>query len=314
MLYTIIKEAVMDHRCTIFFFSGTGNTWWVSHRMAEALSDRGVDTLAVSIEQVDSSQAAELCESSDLIGIGYPIYGSDLPLPMREFITGVLPQSRESTRLFVFCTQLAFSGDGAQVPRRILKAKGWKIDSSVHIIMPNNISVAVTPFFHFTNDPKRLEPKLERARKRIDRFTSRLLKTHPMRQGSFPLSSIGYLQRGPYRHFFPRLRDDIAIDEKRCTHCGRCLRLCPVGNLHEEDGRILARGECVLCLRCYNYCPVQAVTYMGREHIHTKGIPYQGPTASFTPEILIRKRNASDTRGDRNLQDNPEAAGTLSDS
>jgi len=75
-----------DHHITLFFFSGTGNTWWVGERIAEALNTRGAPTELLSIEGLSHAEVEQKVAASDLIGIGYPIYASDAPLIMQQFI------------------------------------------------------------------------------------------------------------------------------------------------------------------------------------------------------------------------------------
>jgi flavodoxin len=41
----IMKDAV------IFYFSGTGNTWWISNRIAKALEAKEISASTVSIEK-----------------------------------------------------------------------------------------------------------------------------------------------------------------------------------------------------------------------------------------------------------------------
>ncbi len=48
----IIKSTV--HTIPLFYFSGTGNTWWVSQELCQALSARGMEATAYSIEQTSS--------------------------------------------------------------------------------------------------------------------------------------------------------------------------------------------------------------------------------------------------------------------
>ena len=76
---------------TIFYFSGTGNTWWCAEKIAETFRTAGNDATARSIEQLSPDETARMVETSDLIGLGYPIYGSDLPQPMKDFILEKLP-------------------------------------------------------------------------------------------------------------------------------------------------------------------------------------------------------------------------------
>ena len=48
----------------IFFFSGTGNTWWITQQITEALRAEGLDAQAYSIEQTEPQAAAKLMEAA----------------------------------------------------------------------------------------------------------------------------------------------------------------------------------------------------------------------------------------------------------
>ncbi|MBI9091826.1 MAG: 4Fe-4S dicluster domain-containing protein [Desulfobacterium sp.] len=52
----------------------------------------------------------------------------------------------------------------------------------------------------------------------------------------------------------------FSIDEKRCTACGKCGRICRAGCVDPVGGSIdLAR--CVACFDCMDVCPENAITY-----------------------------------------------------
>ena len=53
------------------------------------------------------------------------------------------------------------------------------------------------------------------------------------------------------------------VDNKKCTHCKRCIRGCPLGNMGMDDnGNVFWKHEnCTGCLRCYHRCPNKAIQF-----------------------------------------------------
>ena len=48
-------------------------------------------------------------------------------------------------------------------------------------------------------------------------------------------------------------------DEKKCTKCGICKRVCPVQvtEVYEQKGEKITTSMCMLCLRCVEMCPYE---------------------------------------------------------
>ena len=98
----------------IFYFSGTGNTWWCGEELKKELEIHNKTVAMHSLEnsELENSGAVEkIIDAADHVIIGYPTYGSDLPNNMRDFVKG-LPKVQGSRKFSVFCTQAAFTGDG----------------------------------------------------------------------------------------------------------------------------------------------------------------------------------------------------------
>ncbi|HSW36302.1 MAG TPA: EFR1 family ferrodoxin [Candidatus Limnocylindrales bacterium] len=275
----------MSKNAVIFYFSGTGNTWWVSEELARLLGERGMKVQPYSIEKLKPGEADRLIQDCDLAGFGYPIYGSDLPLIMKDFITEL--RKVDQKLAFVYCTQWLWSGDGARVGATFLGPKGFKVGWGEHILMPNNVTVNFLPF-PYTNDRRKIDFVLVKASRRLARFANQIVADRYFRRG-FNLASflLGCFQRVPFRLTFNRFRDDVKVNSNLCVKCGSCARLCPSGNLVCKDGEIITTGQCILCLRCYNFCPAQAVAYRNQVHKKTRGIPYRGPVENFNPKIMV---------------------------
>jgi len=266
----------------IWYFSGTGNTWYAAESIANVLRSRGAETEVYSIEQCSSGQVEHSAAASDILGFGYPIHGSDLPLIMKEFLLS-LPRRESSLPVFLFCTQWLFSGDGTRAAAEFLP-QGYDIRWSSHFRMPNNVCISAIRL-PFTNDPRKIRQATEKRMPAFERFADRIMENKPKRRGfTWVSAALGRIQRSPYRKYYERFRNVIGIEGSRCTRCGECIQLCPVSNLEaDESGSVTARGACILCLRCYNFCPRQAVTFMGRAHIISRGIPYRGPEGYAPP-------------------------------
>ena len=58
------------------------------------------------------------------------------------------------------------------------------------------------------------------------------------------------------------LSQDIKRNEKRCTHCGACVTICPAGSLvlDQKTRKVDFRDDkCIACGLCINACPVRAM-------------------------------------------------------
>lgn len=58
------------------------------------------------------------------------------------------------------------------------------------------------------------------------------------------------------------LSQDVSRNEERCTSCGACVTVCPVGAFESEKGtlRVIFKGDkCVACGACIKACPPRAM-------------------------------------------------------
>lgn len=280
------------YKATIFYFSGTGNTWWVADKIKKLLDSRNINADTVSIESIstncipDTKRADWLIKSSDIVFFGWPIYGSDLPKPMKVFIDGLNPLGT-AKHVHTFCTQLVFSGDGAWLYHKEFEAKNMIIDSCAHFSMPSNVSI-----FHGIMGPPKTEDKakkiLAKCEKNIENHIRLLLDGKSRKKGNFSYA-LGIVQRAPYRALYDKFTDWMSVDTSLCTKCGKCAEMCPIGNI-KMNNFPEHLGKCAFCMRCYSYCPQTAITVRGKTRNKEKhGLPYRVPDKRFSPSLLIHK-------------------------
>ena len=69
-------------------------------------------------------------------------------------------------------------------------------------------------------------------------------------------------------HSLYREGGTVRIDEKICTRCGRCARICPAEHLGLEKGRVRVNANnsfgCIACGHCMMVCPNDSITVTGR--------------------------------------------------
>ena len=272
------------HKAVVFFFSGTGNTWWVADQITKQLDARGINADTVSIDTVNPKKADWWIKAADLVFFGWPIYGSDLPAPMKRFIDNLLVVEK-GKHVHTFCTQMKFSGDGAWLYHKNFEAKGLIIDSAAHFEMPSNVSIWGGPL-----GPPKSEEKtkhiMDRCAQSVAQYMQTLMNGNAHIKGKYS-APLGIMQRGPYRLFYKYMQNLLGVDAKRCIKCGLCAALCPSGNI-KMDGIAKHLGHCDLCMRCYAFCPESAITYRSRVHnIEKKGKPYTVADPRFSSKTLI---------------------------
>lgn len=237
------------------YFSGTGNTEYALKRFLSHFKESRM----LSIEE--NIDFAEAVSSYDTLLVAYPIYGSDMPVNMRTFLTSNR-ELFEGKYLITLATQYLFSGDGGMLAYRLLKKQVKGLKASVHVNMPANINLP--PFISIKNGAEN-ETKLLKACLKIDSSAEVIKDGGRVFNGRSPFAALGgYLtQRLWFRLFVePIYRSKLKINREKCTVCGLCVSSCPVGNLSLEEGLIKTQKKCVLCYRCVNRCPQGAIALM----------------------------------------------------
>ena len=114
------------------YFSGTGNTEYCIKKFVSVYAP---GSPIISIE--DNSILAAINQHQEII-LAYPIYYSNLPKIVRDFIV------KNHTvwygkKIFFIATMGLFSGDGAGLASRLMKKYGAHIIGGLHIKMPDCI-------------------------------------------------------------------------------------------------------------------------------------------------------------------------------
>jgi len=236
------------------YFSGTGNTRYCIEKFVHGLDP---DAACIGIEHPSAAQAMA---QSDFIVLAYPIYFSNLPKIMRDFLEnnrGVF----SGKKVFILATMGLFSGDGTGCAARLLKKYGAEIVGGLHLKMPDCIG-----------DEKLLKKTKEENRILVKQAEEKIKKTaQAFKSGQAPREGLSFLyhmaglfgQRLWFSHKTKQYSDKLKISSEKCVGCGVCAKLCPMGNLSVENQMAVHHSRCTMCYRCISYCPHQAITLLG---------------------------------------------------
>lgn len=237
------------------YFSGTGNS---NYCIEKFCSDYDKSSSIVSIEH---ENVVDIIKKNETIVFAYPIYFSNLPKIVRDFIESNR-NIWQGKKIFIIATMGLFSGDGTGCSARIFKKYGAEIIGGLHIKMPDCIG-----------DVKLLKKSLavnkiivQNATKLISDAVVKLKNNKPTKDGLGFLYHIAGLfgQRLWFNHETKNYTDKLKIDADKCVGCGKCTELCPMNNLIIKDNKALASNKCTKCYRCISNCPEQAITLLGK--------------------------------------------------
>ncbi len=267
-------------KALIFFFSGTGNTWWLAKTLGLYFEELGVEIKVVNIEYMDIS--LDTIGEFDVVGLGYPVYGSDCPINFLEFVENLPFQ--EGMNCFIFTAMLGFSGDGALTTEMLLKEKGYNLRQAVNVRMLNNIKLPYPGLAQFPIYSEKEGKKIrEDAKEKAKKLASKVVSGEKWIEGRGILNKIGGLsQRVPVSYLgWTRWAKNFFVDYDTCTGCMQCVENCPADNISMKEGKIEWGKQCICCVRCYNLCPTDAIQYKEATMNRKKFPRFKGPTPGF---------------------------------
>ena len=83
------------------------------------------------------------------------------------------------------------------------------------------------------------------------------------------------------------LKAKPTCDSSRCTRCGRCLEVCPMGSIANNDGMPTFDGICIKCQACRLSCPTEAIAFSDEEYLSHVAMIERTFAAPKQPEFYI---------------------------
>ena len=240
----------------IFYFSGTGNTRWAAKQLAAATNEK-----LFFIPNELKTVCEYTLEENERIGFCFPVHGWQPPHIVRAFIERMHITNASGHYAYALCTCGDSTGLAMAMFGKDLSARGITLSSCQSLIMPE--SYVCLPFM-YTDTYEREREKKEKAKIDLDDY----IKVVSERRQGYSHLTLGLAPWtfshviGEYFNRFMITDKKFTVDTDLCTHCGRCAKECPVGDIvFENVPKWKNDSSCTCCLSCYHHCPVHAINY-----------------------------------------------------
>lgn len=243
----------------IFYFSGTGNSLSLARDIAAKMGDTKVLPIAGAIRDGNTPLPY------DRVGFVFPVYFASVPEIVSRFI-GKL-KFEKTQYIFGVATFGGMAGMALSQLNRLVSERGGTLNAGFSAAMPGNY---INKYGAFPQIIQR--SLLKGAKKKAARIAAAVKERRDVRIPKVSAVSKHYMEpsRKILAEFGNMAKDYHATD--KCTACGTCERICPVGNIKMENGRPVWGNECQQCVACIQWCPAQAIEYAdktaGRKHYH----------------------------------------------
>ena len=253
---------------TIYWFSGTGNSLYAAKKLAERMGDSELVPMAGGVS--DANVAAEAVGGEGWrIGFVFPSYYGDLPRIVRAFAERVpiLP----GTDLFAVVTIGAFGQGSIKALEALFAARGLVLRYGVGVRMNGNYLLNYDPALFGAKSERRVQAKLSKADAQLRRIVE------DIKGGKQRIKKNALTAKTLYE-------DVASLDAGfsatgKCTGCGLCERICPVGNIELAGGRPTWQHRCEHCVACISWCPAAAIEY---GQVTQKRTRYRNPHVGAT--------------------------------
>jgi flavodoxin/NAD-dependent dihydropyrimidine dehydrogenase PreA subunit len=240
----------------IAYFSQTGSTRKIADRIKASFVSSGHE---VTLYRIGIDETPEIM-AYDVVGVGTPTHFFRVPFNVVDFIQSLPPLAGKST--FVLNTFGTHPGRTAGELYKLMEEAGGRSVGHFACKGADYWLGYVTRGYLFAPESP-TEEELDAAHEFGLDIHQQLDSGQPAPPVEIEPTPFMYtlerflVNRHLVKVFYSRL---FRSSRKRCTGCGTCVKWCPTGNIHLENGRPKWGSDCLLCMACEMRCPEDAIT------------------------------------------------------
>lgn len=259
-------------RIKTYFFSPTGGTRQVVQHLAErlgALLHAEVEYHSYTLSR--EREVLPVFDADDIVLWATPVYAGRIPNKTLDYVRAAIthsshqalkPSGIKSIALVTFGNR-AYDNALAELVG-LMEEGGMKPVGAAAMVTRHSFSDTLGAGRPNEEDLAALDRFAEQLAAKLSIFNSQssILKVpgeaHPEKYYT-PLKTnnapAGFLKAKP------------SCNPDRCTRCGKCLDVCPMGSIESNDGIPAFDGICIKCQACRRRCPTGAIAFTDPEYL-----------------------------------------------
>lgn len=225
------------------FFSPSGSTKKITEEIAEQFGGEK--------ETIDllSAPPKENCsfDKDDTVLVGMPVFSGRIPAPCIQRLRRLKGNGTPAVAAAVYGNR--DYDDALLELKTILEEQGFSVIGVGAFIARHSIFPHVAETRPDEQDMKIIREFASACAEMAEKHTVRQICV----KGNVPYRAIASIPLKPSA-------------DKRCTNCGVCAQICPVGAILPEKPRRTDKEKCISCTACIAACPQKARSFPSLMH------------------------------------------------
>ncbi len=249
-------------RIVTYYFSPTGGTLQVARHLAETLGrllHAAVEYHSYTLPREREEQPQ--FDADDIILWATPVYAGRIPNKTLDYVRNAIHANGNLSVALVTFGNRAYDNAMAELVG-LMEDGGMKPVGAAAMVTRHSFSDTLGAGRPNEDDLAALDCFAEHVAERIQTKQYAPFnvpgEAHPERYYT-PLKTnnapAGFLKAKP------------SCNPNRCTRCGKCMEVCPMGSIGEDGEIPTFDGICIKCQACRRICPTGAIAFADPEYL-----------------------------------------------
>lgn len=267
------------------YFSATGTTEKVVTLIASVLGKQLGAPVSARNFTLPSGRAEPLVFArGDVIVFGTPVYAGRIPNVLLKYLESMAGNGALAVPVALYGNR---NYDDALIEQRdLLERKGFHAVAAAAFVGEHSFSTTLGAGRPDAADLALAERFAADVAAKIQGLPAgAVLEPVPVKGTPYPYA--GYYQpRDRKGNSIDIRKVKSLVDDERCTDCGICAALCPMGSIDGGNVREYT-GICIKCGACIKGCPEQARYYVDEGYLYHKRELEEEYTRRASPEFFL---------------------------